>query len=834
MKCPKCLFDNPDESRFCGNCAAPLIPPEEGSVSSTETLETPTEELTRGIIFAGRYEVIEELGKGGMGKVYRVEDKKIKEEVALKLLKPEIALDKKTIERFSSELRTARMISHRNVCRMFDLGEERGTHYITMEYVPGEDLGSFIRRIGQLPVGKALSIAKQVCEGLAEAHRLGVVHRDLKPSNIMIDREGNVRIMDFGIARSLRAKGLTGAGMMIGTPEYMSPEQAEAGEVDHRSDLYSLGVILYEMVTGKLPFEGGTPLSVAMKHKNEVPKDPGGLNPQIPEALSFLILKCMEKDKQKRYQESEELLSELSGIESGIPTIEREVPGKKPFPSKEIKERAAKIKWKKSILYGGAAVLLVLLVVLRIFLFPGRQRKLESIAVLPMANLSGDPEQEYFTDGITDALISGLAKISGFQRVISRQSVMQYKGSTKSMPEIGRELNVAAVIEGTVLLVGQRVRITAQLIDAKRDRHLWSDSYEHDLQDVLVLQSEVARAIVNEVRIVMTQEEKTLLANNRTVNPEAYQLYLKGNYFYNRWTEEALKKAIEYYEQAIDKDPDFALAHLGVAKSYRTLSDFGYSPREAYPKAKEAVLKALAIDNALVSAHVILGWIKMNFEWDWAGAESEFKKAVESSPGDSVTHVGYAFNSLYRGRFDKAIREIKRAHELDPLSLTINRDVGTVLFHARKYDQAKEVLLKTIELDPNFPFVHLYLGRIDVIKSMYEESLLEFQKEIKLSAGIPGVEAFAVLAYLGMGKRSKAREIIDDLEKRSKQTYIPPMLFAGAYFAFGDIDLGFNCLDKAYQQRDFWMQWIKVDPAFDSVRSDTRYKTMLKKMNLED
>jgi serine/threonine-protein kinase len=336
MKCPECHFDNPSDSKFCKECGTQLILSEGASISPTKTLETPTEELTRGTTFAGRYEIIEELGKGGMGKVYRAEDKKIKEEVALKLIKTEIASDKKTIERFSNELKMARKIAHRNVCRMYDLGEEKGTHFITMEYVPGEDLKRLVRKVGQFSAGKTISIAKQVCEGLAEAHRLGVVHRDLKPQNIMVDEDGNARIMDFGIARSVKGKGITGAGVMIGTPEYMSPEQAEVKEVDQRSDIYSLGVILYEMVTGRVPFEGETPLSIAMKHKSEMPKDPRELNSQIPEDLSRVILRCLEKDKEKRYQSAGEVQSELENIEKGIPTTERIIPKRKTITSREI------------------------------------------------------------------------------------------------------------------------------------------------------------------------------------------------------------------------------------------------------------------------------------------------------------------------------------------------------------------------------------------------------------------------------------------------------------------------------------------------------------------
>ncbi|MFX0200320.1 MAG: protein kinase, partial [Candidatus Hodarchaeota archaeon] len=337
VKCPKCQHENPDDTIYCGKCATQL--PSIKDIALTATIEAPKEELTTGSTFAGRYQIIEELGKGGMGKVYKANDTDIKEKVAIKLIKPEISTDKKTIERFQNELKFARKIRHKNVCQMFDLNREEGTYYITMEYVEGENLKNMIRMSGQLGIGTAISVAKQVCEGLVEAHKLEVVHRDLKPSNIMLDREGIVRIMDFGIARSLKEKGITGAGVMIGTPEYMSPEQVESKETDHRSDIYSLGIILFEMVIGRVPFEGGTPLSVAVKHKTEAPQDPKELNPQIPEDLSKVILKCMEKDKEKRYQSADELRSELENIEKGIPTTERIVPKRKPITSKEITVR---------------------------------------------------------------------------------------------------------------------------------------------------------------------------------------------------------------------------------------------------------------------------------------------------------------------------------------------------------------------------------------------------------------------------------------------------------------------------------------------------------------
>jgi serine/threonine protein kinase len=788
MKCAKCHTDNPETSRFCAECGTQLPSSEEISISPTETLQMPIKELARGSIFADRYEVIEKLGKGGMGKVYRVLDKKIDEEVALKLLNQEIAADKKTIERFKNELKFTRKISHRNVCRMYDLSEMEGTSYITMEYVPGEDLKSMIRMMGQLSPERAVSIAKQVCEGLAEAHRLGVVHRDLKPQNIMIDKEGNARIMDFGIARSLKEKGITGAGVMIGTPEYMPPEQVEGEEADQRSDIYALGVILYEMLTGKVPFEGDTPFSIAVKQKSETPEDPREISPQIPEDLAHLILKCLEKAKEKRYRNAEELLSRLNKIGTGG------------VEEAKIEE----IEWQNSI------------------------------AVMPFADLSPQKDQEYFCDGMAEELINALIKIKDL-KVAARTSAFSFKGKEIDVREIGKKLNVKAILEGSVRKAGNRLRITAQLINVADGYHLWSERYDRDIEDVFAIQDEISLAIVDKLKLKLLKEEKVDLLKRYTDNLEAYQLYLKGRYFWNKRYEIGVKKGIEYFQKAIERDPKYTLAYSGLADCYVIISWYGNIPqKEAYQKAREAALNALEIDDRLAEAHTSMAFLKLLSDWDWSGAEKEFKRAIELNPKYPTAHHWYAFHIFFRAKFDEGISEMEKALELDPFSLIISCDLGWALYYARQYDRAIEVLKKTLEMDPNFVSAHSFLGRAYLQKSMYKEALAEFRKEKEPSRGwMQSVETVVGIARMRMGKKKEAQKILEDMIERSKHEYVSPYHIALLSFNLGENEQGFEWLDKAYKERDHWLLNLNAEPMFDSARSDPRFKKLLKKIGFE-
>jgi len=833
MKCPKCSADNPDTQRFCGECGTQLTPSEELPISHTKTLETPAEELRRGTTFAGRYEIIEGLGKGGMGAVYRVDDKKIGQEVALKLIKPEIASDKKTITRFSNELKMARMIAHRNVCRMFELMEAEGTHFITMEYVPGEDLKSLMRRVRRLDVGTAISITKQICEGLAEAHRLGVVHRDLKPSNIMIDKEGNARIMDFGIARSLKANGMTGEGVIIGTPEYMSPEQVEAKEVDQRSDIYSLGVILYEMVTGQLPFEGDTPLSIALKHKSEEPKDPIKLNPQIPDDLSQLILRCLEKDKARRYQNASDVHSDLENIEKGIPSTARVTPGRKPLTSKEI---TVKFTLNKLLI---PAVSIGVLAVIGVILWQTVFRKgasppvpsQHSVAVLPFSDLSPQKDHEWLSDGISEAMINALSSLKGL-RVPARTSSFFFKGKEADIEEIGQKLKVENVLEGSVQVAGDLLRVNAQLISAKDGYHLWSDKFDRRLEDVFSIQDEIAREIVKVLKVRLLGEEETQLTKKYTENLDAYNLYLQGRYFWNKRDRENLYKSIEYFEKALEKDPDYVLAYTGLADSYIVLgNNVIIPPGEAYPKARRFALKALEIDNGLGEAHTALAFIKQDYDWDWAGSEEEFKIALQLNPGYGFGHMGYANLLSILGRHEEAIREVKTARDLDPLSPRITANVGSFFYRARKYDQALEELSKAIDLYPEHAQNYINVAMVYSVLDRYEESLAFLQKYEEIT----GIEPILNLAYVygNWGKREEVEKYLKRIIGESEKTYVSSTLIACIYGFLRDFDQAFSLLEEAYAERDNKLQYLKVEPLFDPLRSDPRFKALLKRMNLD-
>ena len=751
----------------------------------TQTLQTPISRLTRGTTIGGRYEIIEELGKGGMGKVYRVLDKKVEEEVALKLLNPEIAADEKTVERFRNELKFARKISQRNVCRMYDLNEDEGTQFITMEYVPGEDLKSSIRRMGQLSVGKAISIAKQVCEGLSEAHQLGVVHRDLKPQNIMIDKKGNVRIMDFGIARSLEVKGLTETGMMIGTPEYMSPEQAEGKDVDLRSDIYSLGIILYEMVTGRVPFEGDTPLSIALKHQAETPRNPKEINDQIPEDLSRVILKCMEKDKEKRYKRAEEILSELKKIEKGLPTAERIVPKRKPEA-----EKIVEIKWENSI------------------------------AVLPFADLSQEKDQEYFCDGMTEDIITKLSRI-GELKVISRTSVMRYKKADKDIKEIGRELGVRSILEGSIRKEKDNIRVSAELVNVEDGFHLWADTYDRKLESVFEVQDDVSKAIADALKLKLSPETIEALKTGQPKNIDAYEYNLKGIHFINSkyiisQREEDFKAAIKMFKKATEIDPNYALAYGGLGWAYQHHYQITGKKKDIRLVLKNCEI-AYELDPNLAQTNAAIAWV-CYIQGEYDKAYQSYKKALKINPNiPALNHViAFFFRSL--GLLHQANGYTTKNIELDPFFLPSHSLRARCIMYMGEFEKAAISIEKALEIEPDNFWSLLDHSILFIMKKKYDraEGLLARAEEI--NSGNSSVQFYKALLFAAKGEKNKALS----LRKNGSVYALLGMKGEAIKYISNEIKKGFEHFQYLYLP-------LINSTFYESLRDDVRFEDIVKK-----
>ena len=775
------------------------------------------------------YRIVKALGRGGMGVVYEAEDLKLRRRIALKLLPNFLAKDLQTLRRFEQEAQAASALNHPNICTVYEVDEDQGLHFIAIELLEGETLKE---RIGRSPltIREILAIGIEICDALDAAHSAGIIHRDIKPSNIVLTRRGTAKVLDFGVAKRVgpdlvqRAETLsqllppnldlrvTAPGAVIGTVAYMSPEQAAGHDVDARSDLFSMGAVLYEMACGQCPFPGKHLVEVlqAIQHRQPTPLEQ--LRPKIPSRLGGIIKKALQKDCSMRYQSAAEMRADLQAFRDRLAVSTKR--------RRKLPVMALTALLFAAVLAGSLRLQSVRGWILGKAYAP---RPMKSIAVLPLENLSGDTAEDYFADGMTDALITNLSQI-GALRVISRTSSMHYKGTQKSLPEIAQELDVDAVVEATVAKGGGRVRIIAQLVDARRDQHLWARQYERDLQDVLQLQNELASAIALEVAGALTpNEESWLTAKSRQVNPQAYEAFLRGGYFLDKWTAEGFGKAKRYFEQSIDLDPTYPDGYTGLAEYYAIAAFTGnLPPREAWSKAESLLAKSLEMDNTSSKAHTLLGMIKLQFRCDREAAEKELNHALQLNPGDMAALDYHSYYLLEIGRTEQAIAEKRKVLEHDPLRVITNAELGLYLFLAGHNDEAIAQLQKALELDPNYAAAHARLGMAYARQQHYSQAVIETQKAISLNKNSATLISQLGGIYARWGKKQEALDAIRQLRRISQHRYVAPNLTAVIYSSLGEKNAAIAWLEKAQPEDDPKIS----DSGFESLRSDPRFNTL--------
>lgn len=834
-------------------------PPRAASQKAASKEDRPAAELPSKGDLLGPYRVRGPLGEGGMGVLFRAEDTRLGRAVAVKLLPVDVGHDPESRARFEREARAAAALNHPNICTIYDIGEHHGRSYIVMELLEGQTLHERIVTAsdststatgtrGPFQTRELLDLAIQIADALEAAHSEGIIHRDIKPANIFITKRGQPKVLDFGLAKltedrdqeisstfsqrdSTRRGPLTEPGTPLGTISYMSPEQVRGEALDARTDLFSFGGVLYEMLTGRRAFKEANSVLVIDSILNREPPDPLQLNPQAPAELLRIIQRALAKDREARYQSAAEMRDDLIRLKEDL--------GLRSSAARSAS--AASPRDSKAWPIAAVGALVVLFVALAAAYLGGWRPKLpggagapriESLAVLPLDNLSGDPDQEYFADGMTEALITELSQIRAL-RVISRTSVMQFKGKHPpgGVPEIARRLNVDAVIEGSVRRSAGRVEITAQLIHAASDRHLWAESYNRELRDVLTLQREVARAIAREIRITVTPEEEKRLARTQPINPEAHELYLKGLYFLQR-PPQGLPKAHQYLLESVVKDPTYAPAYAALSWSYMHLGNWNLNPpTEVLPKARAAALQALELDDSLAETRTALAGLKMTYDRDWPGAEREFLRAIEINPGLSQPRVRYAWYLSLMGRHDEAVEQARKAVELSPLAVEESRELGRALYMARRFDEAIRQFQSTLEVHPADVLTHVALMRAYFLTGRNEEALKTYQQSLVIRGAGPEVSRAVGVAFQKGGMQGTLRWTLGFMNQQATSRRVAPGDFAVVYCLLGENEAALDWLDKAYDEYDSWMFQLE-DPLWDPLRTHPRFQALLRRLHL--
>jgi serine/threonine protein kinase/tetratricopeptide (TPR) repeat protein len=782
------------------------------------------------------FRVIEKLGAGGMGVVYKAIDTRLDRPVALKFLPDDMMKDAQALERFRREARAASALNHPGICTIYDIGEQDGRAFIAMEFIDGQTLRSHIHGKA-LPIEEVLRLGIQITEALDAAHAEGIIHRDIKPANIFVTKRGQAKVLDFGLAKLLpKGFGKVGVdssnesteatsivGIISGTPSYMSPEQVRGDNLDMRTDIFSLGLVLYEMATGRQAFAGSTGGVIIEAVLTRSPAAARSINPEVPLGLEEIIHKALQKNRDERPQHAGDIRTELQRLERGgdsgwsprtgslAPVLES--------ATNQTRSAGGQTDRNPSSHTGTHRAMRV-------------SKIIDSVAVLPFENVSGDADHEYLSDGIAGSLINILATIPKL-RVMAQSTVFRFKGKGIDPQAVGRELNVRAVLTGRIMQSGGALRIGTELVDVATGSQLWGAQYNRKPGDIFAIQDEISDEISEKLRLKLTRAEKKQLTKRHTEDAEAYRLYLKGRHHWNRWTEEGFYKAIEYFEQAAAKDPNYALAYAGLADSYVLLGWNSYlPPKEAYPKGKTAAMSALRLDPDLCEGHTPLAAALWLHDWQWQEAQKEFQRSVSLNPCYPTANHWYAEYLMTMGRHAEAIAKMKKSQELDPLSLIISDAIAWAYYMGRQNDEALEQLQKTVELEPNYPITYWILSLVHRKIGRYELAIPEGEKAVELVGGSPLMRAALAQTFATANQKDKAIQILDDLTKLAKEKYVAAYFFAGIYIGLGEHDRAMEFLEKSYEEHSHWLIYLHIDPSMDDLRSSPRFQDLLQRVGL--